>query len=123
MTVQAPPIGNDFAETFWDLFIRDINIFGRLRKLLGWGTRPLQTRLLFNLSGVCRPGEMVLVLGKPGSGCSTFLKTIANRRREYTAVSGEVRYGPFSATEFGRYRGEALYNAEDDLHIVRGSLL
>ncbi len=60
---------------------------------------------------------MCLVLGKPGSGCTTFLKVITNQRYGYTKVEGEVLYGPFESEFFGkRYRGEAVYNDEDDVH-------
>lgn len=60
---------------------------------------------------------MVLVLGRPGSGCTTFLKVISNQRSGYTKVDGEVLYGKFSADTFAkRYRGEAVYNEEDDVH-------
>lgn len=59
---------------------------------------------------------MVLVLGRPGSGCTTFLKTIANQRWGYTNITGDVLYGPYTAKDFNAYRGEAVYNAEDDLH-------
>ena len=60
---------------------------------------------------------MCLVLGKPGSGCSTFLKVIANQRHGYAHIDGEVLYGPFDSNFFSkRYRGEAVYNGEDDIH-------
>src|SRR6266850_104715 len=36
------------------------------------------SRLCVSCSGLAKPGEMVLVLGCPGSGCTTFLKAIAN---------------------------------------------
>jgi ATP-binding cassette subfamily G (WHITE) protein 2 (PDR) len=36
-----------------------------------------QTGILHSCSGIVEPGEMLLVLGRPGSGCSTFLKTLA----------------------------------------------
>lgn len=66
-------------------------------------------------NGYARPGEMVLVLGRPGSGCTTFLKTIANQRAGFLGVDGEVRYGGIGATEMGdRYKGEVVYNQEDD---------
>lgn len=42
---------------------------------------------------------MLLVLGKPGSGCTTFLKTLANMRGEYKATTGEITYGGRSAKE------------------------
>ncbi|KAL8947098.1 MAG: hypothetical protein Q9222_006581, partial [Ikaeria aurantiellina] len=77
-----------------------------------------ELRTLINgFTGVVRDGEMMLVLGRPGSGCTSFLKTIANKRAEYAAVTGEVGYGGISASEQDqRYRGEVNYNPEDDQH-------
>jgi ATP-binding cassette, subfamily G (WHITE), member 2, PDR len=34
-------------------------------------------KILRDFNGFLTPGEMLIVLGRPGSGCSTFLKTIA----------------------------------------------
>lgn len=36
---------------------------------------------------------MVLVIGKPGSGCTTFLKTLAGMRGEYKDTTGIITYG------------------------------
>jgi ABC-type uncharacterized transport system fused permease/ATPase subunit len=33
--------------------------------------------ILHGFDGITKPGEMLLVLGRPGSGCSTFLKTVS----------------------------------------------
>lgn len=49
--------------------------------------------LLHGFSGTLDGGEMLLVIGKPGSGCTTFLKTLANMRGEYKATSGRLDYG------------------------------
>jgi ATP-binding cassette subfamily G (WHITE) protein 2 (SNQ2) len=74
--------------------------------------------LLRDFTGVVRDGEMLLVLGRPGSGCSTFLKAIANNRSSYAAVEGDVRYGGISAAEQDKlYRGEVIYNPEEDMHL------
>ena len=35
--------------------------------------------ILKGIEGVVMPGEMLLVLGKPGSGCTTLLKTLAGQ--------------------------------------------
>lgn len=68
-----------------------------------------------NFKGLMKPGEMCLVLGRPGSGCTTFLKVIANQRSGFSSINGEVMYGRFSADTFlKRYRGESVYNEEDD---------
>ena len=78
--------------------------------------QPLRT-LTNDFTGVVRDGEMMLVLGRPGSGCTTFLKAIANKRNEYAQVSGEVSYGGITAKEQqANYRGEVIYNPEDDQH-------
>lgn len=47
---------------------------GLARKLAGQGK--LKIDILRNLDGLVEAGEMLVVLGPPGSGCSTFLKTI-----------------------------------------------
>ncbi|KIJ13672.1 hypothetical protein PAXINDRAFT_170181 [Paxillus involutus ATCC 200175] len=73
--------------------------------------------ILSGFEGVVIPGEMLLVLGRPGSGCSTFLKTIANQRRDYHAVHGDVHYDSFTPEDIAeRYRGDVMYCPEDDVH-------
>jgi ATP-binding cassette, subfamily G (WHITE), member 2, SNQ2 len=73
--------------------------------------------LIHDFTGVVRDGEMLLVLGRPGSGCSTFLKSVSNKREAFAGVEGEVSYGGISAEEQAKYyRGEVNYNEEDDLH-------
>jgi ATP-binding cassette subfamily G (WHITE) protein 2 (SNQ2) len=81
--------------------------------------RHKQMRTLINdFSGVVKDGEMMLVLGRPGSGCSTFLKAIANNRESYAAVEGDVSYGGIPADKQKKqFRGEVNYNEEDDHHM------
>jgi ABC-type multidrug transport system ATPase subunit len=56
---------------------------------------------------------MILVLGCPGSGCTTFLKAIANHRDEYSSVLGDVRYGGMDAVEMEKtYKDETIYNQD-----------
>ncbi|KDR85534.1 hypothetical protein GALMADRAFT_234460 [Galerina marginata CBS 339.88] len=75
--------------------------------------------ILHKSSGVLKPREMCLVLGCPDSGCSTFLKTISNRREGYANVSGNVLYAGIDAEEMRKYyKGEVVYNQEDDIHIA-----
>ena len=67
-----------------------------------------------------KPGEMCLVLGCPGAGCTTFLKAIANEREDYAAVEGDVRYAGIDAKEMANlYKGEVLYNQEGKETSVR----
>jgi hypothetical protein len=48
---------------------------GLVRKLTGHGARRID--ILRDFDGLVHNGEMLVVLGPPGSGCTTFLKTIA----------------------------------------------
>ncbi|KAI0829168.1 ABC-2 type transporter-domain-containing protein [Hypoxylon sp. FL0890] len=116
LTVKGMGGTTNFVKTFPDAFKDFVDYWTPLMNLLGKGRKGTEVTLLDNFKGVVNPGEMVLVLGKPGSGCTTFLKSIANQRWGYTSVTGEVLYGPFTAKEFKQYRGEAVYNQEDDVH-------
>ena len=56
---------------------------------------------------------MILVLGRPGAGCSTLLRVLANDRKHYKEVLGEVTYNSLSAETVAKhYKGEVLYNQE-----------
>ncbi|KAI9464144.1 ABC-2 type transporter-domain-containing protein [Lactarius psammicola] len=78
---------------------------------------PPLRNILSGFEGVVRPGEMLLVLGSPGSGCSTLLKTLTNQRAEYHLVEGEVHYDSFTPEYIAKhYRGDVVYSPEDDIH-------
>lgn len=75
---------------------------------------PLRT-ILRDSHGCVKPGEMLLVLGRPGSGCTTLLKMLANRRGGFKSVDGDVRFGSLSASEAKNYRGQIVMNTEEEL--------
>ncbi|TEY32131.1 hypothetical protein BOTCAL_0755g00010 [Botryotinia calthae] len=117
LTVRGTGGVSNFVQTFPDAFVSFFNVVGTAMNIFGVGKKGREVKILQDFRGVMKPGEMVLVLGRPGSGCTTFLKVIANQRFGYTGVDGEILYGPFSAEEFSKkYRGEAVYNQEDDIH-------
>ncbi|KAJ5369162.1 ABC multidrug transporter atrF [Penicillium cataractarum] len=75
---------------------------------------PLRT-ILNKSHGCVKPGEMLLVLGRPGSGCSTLLKMLSNRRGGYKSVEGDVRFGSMTPDEANNYRGQIVMNTEEEL--------
>ncbi|KAK6996716.1 pleiotropic drug resistance ABC transporter [Favolaschia claudopus] len=78
---------------------------------------PPLRNILEGFSGVVRPGEMLLVLGRPGSGCSTLLKTLANQTDEYHSITGHVHFDALTPLDIAQhYRGDVQYCPEDDLH-------
>ncbi|KAF2734360.1 ABC transporter [Polyplosphaeria fusca] len=117
LTVSGIGGVKNYVKTFPDSFVSFFNVYETCKNLLGLGKKGREFDILNGFKGVTKPGEMVLVLGRPGSGCTTFLKVISNQRYGYTKVDGEVLYGPFESGFFEkRYRGEAVYCEEDENH-------
>ncbi|CAI9629153.1 unnamed protein product [Alternaria burnsii] len=119
LTVKGMGIGAALQPSVGDIFLNPVRL---IKNLVTKGPRqaagkpPIRT-LLDDFSGCIRPGEMVLVLGRPGAGCSTFLKMIGNQRYGFEEITGDVSYGGTDADEMGKkYRSEVLYNPEEDLH-------
>ncbi|CAK9439978.1 uncharacterized protein LODBEIA_P40780 [Lodderomyces beijingensis] len=75
-------------------------------------------KILHNLNGMARPGEVVLVLGRPGAGCTTFLKSVSGTDFDlYRGVEGDVRYDGLSQKEMLKhFRNDLIYNPELDVH-------
>ncbi|KAI1388310.1 ABC-2 type transporter [Hypoxylon trugodes] len=119
LTVMGAGLGASLQPTVGDVFM---GLPRFLKNLITKGPKaatgkPPVRELLSNFNGCVRPGEMLLVLGRPGSGCSTFLKTFCNQRAGYVDVLGDVTYGGTDAKRMAKdYRGEIIYNPEDDLH-------
>ncbi|RVX69765.1 hypothetical protein B0A52_06410 [Exophiala mesophila] len=74
--------------------------------------------ILHNLNGSVDQGEMLLVLGRPGSGCTTFLKSISGQLNGLTKSSDcGISYDGIAQDQFLKnFRGRAVYNQEDDEH-------
>ncbi|PWY81575.1 ATP-binding cassette transporter [Aspergillus sclerotioniger CBS 115572] len=84
--------------------------------LINRGDRKLQ--ILKDHDGLLRSGEMLLVLGRPGSGVSTLLKTIAGQTKGLSLDdSTEFNYQGIPWDIMHRkFRGDATYQAETDVH-------
>lgn len=53
-----------------------------------FGAKMHKVQILRDFEGLIKSGEMLVVLGRPGSGCSTFLKTIAGEMGGITISEG-----------------------------------
>ncbi|KAI1093930.1 ABC-2 type transporter-domain-containing protein [Rostrohypoxylon terebratum] len=81
-------------------------------------SRQQKIQILDRFDGLVKSGEMVLVLGRPGSGVSTLLKTIAGHTHGlYLDQQSHINYQgiPFDVMH-SRFRGEVIYQAETDIH-------
>lgn len=119
LTVTGVGLGASLQPTVGDIFL---GLPRFIKNLVTKGPKaatgkPPTRKLLSDFNGCVRPGEMLLVLGRPGAGCSTFLKTFCNQRAGFEDVTGDVTYGGTDARKMAKsYRGEIIYNPEDDLH-------
>ncbi|KAF7551877.1 hypothetical protein G7Z17_g4706 [Cylindrodendrum hubeiense] len=126
------------------LCFQNLNVFGYgtptdFQKDVGnvWLALPDMARRLFSrtagqtkidivrqFDGLIRPGEMCVVLGPPGSGCSTFLKTISGETNGiYINEDAYFNYQGISAEEMHTaHRGDAIYTAEIDVHFPQLSV-
>lgn len=106
--------GTDFQKDVGNIWI---DVAHSIRGLFG-GSKKRRIDILRDYDGVVNAGEMLVVLGPPGSGCSTFLKTIAGEMNGiYVEDKSYFNYQGVPAKEMHRqHRGECIYTAEVDVH-------
>ncbi|KAJ5140829.1 hypothetical protein N7448_004237 [Penicillium atrosanguineum] len=81
--------------------------------------KPPLKSILSDSHGCVKPGEMLLVLGRPGSGCTTLLKMLANRREGFHTIKGDVLFGNMKHDEAIKYQGQIVMNTEEELFYPR----
>ncbi|KAB8737501.1 hypothetical protein FH972_026460 [Carpinus fangiana] len=99
LTVKAPGADAMLHENVLSQF--------NIPQLVKESRKPPQLKTIIdNSHGCVKPGEMLLVLGRPGAGCTTLLKMLANRRAGYSEVTGDVHFGSLDHKEAQQYRGQ-----------------
>ncbi|KAI9925375.1 hypothetical protein ASPWEDRAFT_46883 [Aspergillus wentii DTO 134E9] len=92
-----------------------ISQFNASTRLGYYRHKPPLSTILDQSHGCVKPGEMLLVLGRPGSGCTTLLKMLANRRAGYHQIDGDVTFGSMGHDEAKKYRGQIVMNTEEEI--------
>ncbi|KAL6943216.1 ATP-binding cassette multidrug transporter pdr5 [Hanseniaspora osmophila] len=95
------------------------------KKGVEWVARKLRKKResdIFNIlkpmDGYIKPSTVTVVLGKPGSGCSTLLKTMCSNTPGFEVdPESVISYNGLTPSEIKKhYRGEVVYNGETDVH-------
>ncbi|KAL9035941.1 MAG: hypothetical protein Q9180_004584, partial [Flavoplaca navasiana] len=109
----------DYQKTFGNYPLEAASIFNTIT---GRGKRKIQ--ILRDFEGLVKSGEMLVVLGRPGSGCSTLLKTITGETSGFFIDQGShINYqGIPLETMHNDFRGECMYQAEVDVHFPQLSV-
>ncbi|TID29454.1 hypothetical protein CANINC_001958, partial [Pichia inconspicua] len=104
----------DFSDVFlkpialvYKYYRRSNDTASQLKKL------PKTRKIIRNVSGFADPGTMTLVIGRPGAGCSTYLKAIAGETRTYKNIDGLLS---FNGLDVDSVRNFLIYNPELDIH-------
>ncbi|KAK7228244.1 hypothetical protein V2G26_000414 [Clonostachys chloroleuca] len=88
--------------------------------LVGGRRQGKRIDILRDFEGVIKEGELLLVLGPPGSGCSTFLKTLTGETSGFKiSENSYLNYRGIDPSHVRKsLRGDVLYNAEVDSHLA-----
>ncbi|QLG71869.1 hypothetical protein HG535_0C02190 [Zygotorulaspora mrakii] len=80
--------------------------------------RQKKRKILQNVNLLANPGEMVLVLGRPGAGCSSLLKVTAGVIDQFSGgVQGDISYDGIPQKEMmKKFKADVIYNGELDVH-------
>jgi ABC-type multidrug transport system ATPase subunit len=108
LTVEVPSAEAAVNENF-------ISQFNLIQLARDFRQKPPIRPILQHSHGCVKPGEMLLVLGRPGSGCTTLLNILSNRRAGYRAVTGEVKFGTMTSEEAMPYKSQIVMNSEEEI--------
>lgn len=74
--------------------------------------------ILKPMDGVVYPGEVLIVLGRPGAGCTTYLKAVAAETYGFTVdPNSHINYSGLIDTDIVKhFRGDVIYSAETEVH-------
>ncbi|KAF1834047.1 hypothetical protein BDW02DRAFT_353173 [Decorospora gaudefroyi] len=93
-----------------DLFLAPF----RAREVFGKSERK---QILHRFDGIIRAGELCVVLGRPGSGCSTLLKALTGELHGLDTDESVIHYNGIPQSRMRKeFRGETVYNQEVDKH-------
>ncbi|KAI1094457.1 P-loop containing nucleoside triphosphate hydrolase protein [Rostrohypoxylon terebratum] len=78
----------------------------------------LRVDILHDFDSLIASGEMLLVLGNPGSGCTTLLKSLAGQTHDLCVNPQSIlNYQGLSSKQmFAEFRDKKTYQAEFDIH-------
>ncbi|SCZ91970.1 BZ3500_MvSof-1268-A1-R1_Chr5-3g08254 [Microbotryum saponariae] len=106
--------GLSYGDTLGSLLSAPLRLGSMIKSM----RHPVRKNILVDFTGTVKPGEMLLVLGRPGSGCSSLLKTLSNNTEAFTSVEGAVSFDGASADEMRKHHaGDVAYLPEDDHHL------
>lgn len=79
--------------------------------------RSERKQILHKFDGIIKAGELCVVLGRPGSGCSTLLKALTGELHGLDIDDSTIHYNGIMQQKMRKeFKGETVYNQEVDKH-------
>lgn len=118
LTVRGCGSGIEQQDTLWTKVASGLGLFDLVRSCTTPKNKNQTKTILQGLDGVVQKGELLLFLGRPGSGCSTFLKTVTGETQGLQVDHESVlEYRGITLKEMAKqFSGELVYNQEVDQH-------
>lgn len=96
LNVHGFGVATDYQKDVGNVWLE---LIGYANKLLGIG-KPRRIEILRDFEGIVESGEMLVVLGPPGSGCSSFLKTVTGETHGFVVDNDSyLNYQGIRATQ------------------------
>ncbi|KAJ5650256.1 uncharacterized protein N7484_003979 [Penicillium longicatenatum] len=107
------------SQSHGDIIFENLSVIGAGVEFSSWwSSKSVPTLvLLHKLTGSICQGEMLMVVGQPGSGCTNFLRALADMREEYFAIEGNASFismGVQLPASMGRHAG---FFHQNDSHL------
>lgn len=106
----------DYQKTFGNY---PLELAGLFKRLIGQQQKT-KIQILRDFDGLVKSGEMLVVLGRPGSGCSTLLKTISGEidgfnvsEESYINYQGSMYFYQRFLSFIGWHSAEGIINSEE----------
>lgn len=84
----------------------------RPQEFISFGKKD-RKQILHSFDGIIKAGELCVVLGRPGSGCSTLLKALTGELHGLEIDGSEIHYNGIEQHKvIKEFKGETVYNQE-----------
>ncbi|ABN66626.2 ABC transporter [Scheffersomyces stipitis CBS 6054] len=106
-------VDTDYQTTFGNGIFKMLNRYAR--RITG---KESSYDILKPMDGILLPGELTVVLGRPGAGCTTLLKTLSTQTYGFQVDKESIiSYDGFTPSDIKKhYRGDVVYCSETEKH-------
>ncbi|XP_068242459.1 protein white-like [Palaemon carinicauda] len=84
--IEASVKGKERLTYSWE----NLNVYATVRQGYGRRSRPTTKHILKNVTGVCRPGELLAIMGASGAGKTTLLNCLTFRSDQALKIKGKL---------------------------------